>query len=315
MTGDDRARYRAVEEQVFAHHRAGRYVEGAELARAAVPGLAGWRADLAHAAACLLALAGRPAEALAELTAALDAGAWWDRRLLVADDDLAGLRTLDGFDRLVEVSHRRASAATGRPVPPVVRRPAGTPVGVLVALHGAGEEAADAARCWAAAVDAGWLLVAVTSTQRSTPTYRSWPDQRTGVRDIAAALDSVDVSGLPLVAAGFSAGGRQAVHWALTGPAVAFLVVGPALRPGQFGADVTGPAVRRGLTGRVLLGDADDEVRDDALTSVVELRAAGLDCALDRVPGLGHAFPTDFADRLPALLARYASRQADRRAG
>jgi hypothetical protein len=304
----DRVRYRAVENEVVAHYGAGRYAEGIALARAAMPELPGWRADLAHSAACLLARAGRPAEALDELSAALAAGAWWHRRILVEDDDLAPLRELAGFDELVRRSAGRMAGAGSDPVPPVVRRPAGPPVGLLVALHGAGEEADEAARDWRAAVEAGHVLLAVQSSQRHTPTYRSWPEFSLGLRDIHAALATLDPAErrLPLTAAGFSAGGRQAIRWALApepgGPA-GFVAMAPAVEAEQLDRDAITAAGRRGVTGFVVLGVEDDEVRDGALATVAGLRDAGLPCRLDSVAGLGHAFPADFDDRLRRILA------------
>jgi dienelactone hydrolase len=300
---DDRAAYRAIEDQVVALYTEGRYGDGVGLLRAAIPRLPSWRADLAHLAACLLGAAGRPAEALAELRSAFDAGAWWHRRILVDDDDLASLRDLPGFADLVERSHARALESGAAPRPPQVRRPAGAARGLLVALHGAGEDADDAVTSWSAAVTAGFVLVAPDSSQRNTPTYRSWPDPATGLRDLAAALAALPAGdqGLPLVAAGFSAGGRQAILWALAGepgrPA-GFIAVAPAIGPAHLDPTQVTAAVARGVTGTVLLGERDDDVRDDALPAIDGLHRAGLRCALDLIPGLGHAFPDDFPVRL-----------------
>lgn len=302
---DEQSRYRAVEEEAFASYGAGRYAEGAATAIAAIPRLPRYRADLAHLAACLLALAGRPDQAYAQLRAALAAGAWWHRRILVDDDDLAALRDIDGFDALVSTAHARCVAAGAQAPAPVLRRPDGPPVGLLVALHGAGEDADDAARAWAGAVPEGWLLLAVSSTQRNTPAYRSWPEHAVGVRDIEAALGLLDETerALPTVAAGFSAGGRQAIRWALGGGAAAFVAMAPAVAPEQFDSEATAAAAARGVTGRVLIGEADDDVRDEALAAVGKLRAAGLRCGLDEIPGLGHRFPADFSARLATILA------------
>jgi predicted esterase len=304
-----RARYRAREQQIVHHYLAGRYAEGAALARAAYADLPEWRADLAHLAACLLARDDRPAEAYAELAAALATGSWWHRRILLDDDDLAALRERPDFARLVAAAHDRAVAAAGQARPPLVRRPAGEPVGVLVALHGAGEDADDAGEAWASAVDAGWLLLAVESTQRNTPTYRSWPEHEVAVRDVEAALTRLTPAerALPLVSAGFSAGGRVAIRWALAGPAVAFIAMAPAIHPEQIDPGLAARAVRRRLTGHVVLGGEDDDVRDGALAAVAALRETGLVCRLAEVAGLGHAFPDDFADRLPKLLSSAGS--------
>lgn len=272
-----------------------------------MPGLPGRRADLAHLAACLLGADGRPAEAMAELGAAFDAGAWWHRRILTEDDDLAGLGALAGFADLVERSHARASAAAPVRRPPLIHRPAGPARGVLVALHGAGEDADDAATSWQSGVDAGFVLLALDSSQRNTPTYRSWPDPAVGMADIAAALTSLTDADrrLPLIAAGFSAGGRQAIQWALAGrpgrPA-GFIAMAPAVGPAQVDpADLT-RAVARGVTGTAIIGDEDDDVRDDAVPAIDALSRAGMACRLETVPGLGHAFPADFPHRLAQAL-------------
>ncbi|SDX99605.1 hypothetical protein SAMN05444365_101324 [Micromonospora pattaloongensis] len=304
----DRDRYRALTDEVVELYLHGRHPEGVALVRAAMPQLPAWRADLAHLAACLLAVSGRPDEALAELRTAFDVGGWWHRRILVDDEDLASVQELDGFAELVEESHARAVRASTEPRPPVLRRPAGPPIGVLVALHGAGQDADDAMQQWQAAVDAGYVLVAIESSQRHTPTYRSWPDPAVGTRDITAAFATLpsDVQRLPLVVAGFSAGARQAMRWALAGwpgEPGRFIAVGPAIGPDHVDHRIAAAAAQRGLTGHVLLGATDDDVREEALAAVDELRSAGVAPQLELVPGLGHAFPIDFDDRLRSMLA------------
>ncbi|MEO3744062.1 hypothetical protein [Plantactinospora sp. B5E13] len=305
---DERAAYQAVSDEAIARYLDQRYAEGADLVRAARSRLPGYRSDLAHLAACLLSRAGRPAEALAELRAAYEAGGWWHRRILVDDDDLAPLHELDGFAELVERSHARATAAGPAARPPLLHRPAGPARGLLVALHGAGQDAHDAVTQWRAAVDAGYLLLALDSSQRNTPTYRSWPDPEVADRDIGEALDRLLPADreLPLVTAGFSAGGRQAVRWALAarpGTPVGFLAMAPAIGPDDLDPGWLPGAVGRGLRGTVLLGAGDDDVRDNALAALDTLRHAGVDCRLDEIPELGHDFPADFASRLPTLLA------------
>ena len=301
---DDQARYRAVDDEVFALYEAERYDDALEVLRTAGPGLEPWRADLAHVAACLLAAAGRPAEALVELRAAFDEGAWWHPRILVDDDDLAPLAELDGFAELVRRSEERALAAEDSAGEPIVQRPAGDPKGVLVALHGAGEDAADAFQRWSTATDAGLLVVAVESSQRNTPKYRSWPEAAVGDRDIARALAALTPAEreLPLVMAGFSAGGRQALRYGL-GRAVAFFVVAPAIGPEQLDPALVAEAVGRGVRGTVLLGEDDDDVGENARASFGSLLDAGMAVELVVVPGLGHAFPADFPDRLAKSLS------------
>lgn len=300
--------YRAIADRAFELYVAERYDEGSELVRAALPRLPAWRSDLAHLLACLLGAAGRPAEAFSELRAAFDAGGWWHRRILVDDDDLAGLRDLAGFAELVERSHARAASADQAAEAPLLRRPAAPARGLIVALHGAGQDATDAIDQWRAAVNAGFLLMALDSTQRNTPTYRSWPDPAVGSRDIAAALATLPSADrrLPLIAAGFSAGGRQAITWALAakpGTPIGFIAMAPAITPDNLDREHIRQAAERGTAGIVVLGDQDDDVRDGVLAAIEKVRDGGIACRLDSIAGLGHDFPGDFAERLHHALA------------
>ncbi|WP_206336212.1 hypothetical protein, partial [Streptomyces torulosus] len=101
------ARYRALDARVTRLYGAGRLDEALKAVTDAAPGLPRRRADLAHLTACLLALTGRPEDALAELRAALGDGAWWSPAILVEDDDLAAVRDLPGFDALLKESTAR----------------------------------------------------------------------------------------------------------------------------------------------------------------------------------------------------------------
>jgi predicted esterase len=104
------------------------------------------------------------------------------------------------------------------------------------------------------------------------------------------------LQGLPLIAAGFSAGGRVALTWAVQAdpvPAGGAVVLAPALRGlPEKAQNPLSPA-------SILIGTADDllEVVDDA-----EGQLTKLGFTVDRLPGLGHEFPQDLAGRLAALL-------------
>ncbi|WP_020577213.1 serine aminopeptidase domain-containing protein [Actinopolymorpha alba] len=304
---DERTRYQAVNDEVFALYVAELYAEAVTEVHEAMPELPRYRSDLAHTAACLRAASGDAQGALDELRAAFDDGGWWHPRILLDDDDLASLHGREGFAELVSLSRERADSALDETSEPVIQRPETTPRGLLVALHGAGDGADDAADQWQAAVDAGFVLMAVESSQRNTPTYRSWPDPSVAERDIAAALASLPARdrSLPLVTAGFSAGGRQALRWALVGrpgTPVGFVVVAPAMEPEHLPSDDVVAAVRRQVDGVIVAGKDDDEVGDGPMRTHQALRQAGLACRLDVVPDLGHTYPADFASRLRAIL-------------
>ncbi|WP_344107744.1 hypothetical protein [Kribbella alba] len=59
--------------------------------------------------------------------------------------------------------------------------------GVVIALHGAGQRASHTARDWADALELGYALVSVESSQLMSPMYRSWPDQESAAEGIAWA--------------------------------------------------------------------------------------------------------------------------------
>jgi hypothetical protein len=298
------AEYRSLLESVLPLYIGGRYADALQIVRTATGHPS--PADTAHLTACLLACAGDPAAAVAELQAAYDAGQWWDRHLLEDDDDLAAAHAVDGWSALVTASAERCAAAQSDPVPaPVVVRPSGEPTVTLVVLHGGGSDGADTAPHWAAAVEDGALLIAPSSSNRTTPTRRNWPDLMLGGHDVDRALElTPPATGVPVVLGGASAGGRQAMLMTLTADPLAparFLVVSPALSRIELDPGTVRRAGDRGVRGHVVIG-ADDDSRADVTTKVAQLSAAGVVTTLDVVDGVGHDYPEDFAGRLRAAL-------------
>ncbi|WBQ05431.1 dienelactone hydrolase family protein [Kribbella sp. CA-293567] len=255
-----------------------------------------WTAELAHLRACLLGSIGESTQALVALQQASEAGGWWEESILTEDDDLTALQYLPAFQAIVELSRARKVVAED---PPLIALPeSGKPGGVVVALHGAGQRATHAMRDWAGVLDLGYALVGVESSQLMSPMYRTWPDPAQSAKDVARALDHLpaELRDLPLIAAGFSAGGRIALNWALEAepvPTAGVVVVGPALRvlPEQAQQPLA-PAT-------ILIGTADEllEVVDDAAA-----RLTSFGITIERVPGLAHEFPQDFAARLGSVL-------------
>jgi predicted esterase len=294
------ARYAVVSARVGTLYEREEYDAALAVINAERATLPRYLSDLAHLAACLHALAGNPVAALRDLQNAAAEGAWWHPRLLLDDDDLAAVRQQAGFDAVVaEAAARSAAAQSGlRARPPVVLRPEGGAAarGLLVVLHGAGQDAAGAAARWSAASGAGWVLVAVDSSQLSTPTYRTWPDQEVAAADVAAALATLgpDDQGLPVVAGGFSAGARAALLWAISAqpvPVAGVVAVSPAVWPEQTSGATDQP------TGVVLIG-ADDDLLPTTRDAVEPLPGVRLE-VLD---GLGHDYPAGFDSWLTATL-------------
>ena len=267
------------------------YRAAADLVDAESDGLEAWAAELAHLKACLLGASGDADGALRLLRDASTAGAWWRPAILTEDDDLDGLQDRPEFQELLTVSETRVA---DDPAPPVIDLPDQAPVGVVVALHGAGQTASHARRDWGGVLEHGYALVCVQSSRRMSPMYRTWPDRDQAAADIAAALTEAQaIAGLPVVAAGFSAGGRAAIDWALTGRPTAVagvLAMAPALREL--------PGVGMPLSRATIWIGAEDDLLETVDGAADQLTGF----TIERIPGLGHTFPADFADRLAAVL-------------
>lgn len=294
-------RYDRLTDAVAELYEQGRQQQALEVLKSADADLDPWAAELAHLEACLYGSLGEPAAALKSLQAASEAGGWWHEPILTEDDDLAALRDLPEFADLLAVSRQRreAAIATEGSSPALLDLPeAGEARGVVVALHGAGQRAGHARRDWAAVLGLGYALLCVESSQLMSPMYRTWPDPDLAAQDIASGVAELpaELRELPLIAAGFSAGGRVALGWALTArpvPAAGVVVLAPALR--GLPAVAAGPLA----PAQVLIGS------DDDLLAVVEEEAdrlAALGIEVLTVPGLGHRFPDDFTARLVSAL-------------
>ena len=293
--------YRALSDSVFAHYEAGQQREALALLDGTGSRLTPWQAEIAHLRACLHGSLDEPEAALAVLTGAHAAGGWWDPAILVDDDDLSSLGAMPEFAALVESSRRRWEHANAEPdrSGDRIARPAGPARGVLVALHGAEQDADDAIAAWRPAAELGLAVLAVRSSQRTSPSYRSWPDQDRAGAEIAGALATLptDLRDLPVIAAGFSAGGRIALLWALSATPIAVagvVAVAPAVRVEP--TPTTGQTLRPAL---LIVGE-DDDLLDDVVGAGQTLSSAGF--TTDVVAGLGHRFPDDFPRRLATAL-------------
>ncbi|GAA0924033.1 hypothetical protein GCM10009554_02510 [Kribbella koreensis] len=291
------ARYEQLTERLLRLYREGKQREALDLLDARGPDLAPWAAELAHFEACMRGSLGDPDAALEVLLRASAAGAWWHHSLLVQDDDLAALREVPEFKQLVELSQGRK--VNDKPAWTIDLPAAEQPVtGVVVALHGTGQRATRAARDWAAVVGLGYALVCVDSSQLISPQFRTWLERDLVVRDIAAALDALpdELRGLPVIAAGFSSGGRAALDWALTAEPTAVkgvIVLAPSL--GDLPVTAAGP-----LSPATILVGIEDHTLPAIDRASDRLAAFGID--IIRIPGLGHTAPEDLDRRLKALL-------------
>lgn len=266
------------QEALFQAYGEGRYRDALDLARqvqSAHPSRAA-RAD--YWTACLLCKLGRPDEALHALQASLDQGRWANPLRLRTDDDFDPLRGNPELTRIIEECERRRDLqqrdvrpelrvlAPAFPAPPV-------PAGARITLEGPHEYA------WAMAAKESWPTI--MELRRA---YAFDPERLVlgGASQGARLAVAMAVRGAPMRSRGFIA---------LVGaPPVDRLLTTPI--PVAAAADVRGVFI----TGEV------DFARADVERAHAVLREAGMAVRLEVVPGLGHAYPTDFGERLTAAL-------------
>jgi len=282
--------YLAIVDDVFTAYAEGRFDDGLARLESAPDELEAWQAELAYHRACLLGASGAPDAALTALQSAAAAGGWWDPDVLGDEDDLSALRGRADFEELVTSSAGRWKRGQSLDRSGDIRLAAAGPArGLLVALHGAEEDASDAVRAWGAAREVGLEVLAVRSSRRTSPNYRTWGPDAASASDLADALATHGVdTGEPLYVAGFSAGGRIAIDWALRGQptrVAGVIAVAPAITtealPPVASAPVLDPA-------HILVGSEDD-LLDDVLAVGESLAGAGF--RVDVLDGVGHEVP------------------------
>ena len=299
--------FAAVRRRVLELHTARDYATALEVAQVAAADFPEAAARTTYWIACLLALLGDEGHALDALEDGSRGGLWWAPQALEADPDLESLRGDELFRAIVEAGRRaQASAAARPPTEPIVRLPAsGQPRAALVVLHGRAQRAEDVVEPWAAAPDA--LVVAPHSTQPFGMRSECWDDlpraQGDVRRAVHSALDDRDRAALPLVVGGFSQGAALALVLAANrrlSPVSGCVAVAPSA---GWAREIIGPETppTAGLRCAILFGALDPHV-DDSRLLAEQLRAAGAEVRLDLIDGLGHDYPADFAQRLPAAM-------------
>ena len=246
------------------------------------------------------------AGAAAYLRAELDAGRLW-RVSLLSDPALAPLWEDAACRQVMEAAQDRVAARAFRPE--VLIEEAGEP-GVrplLLVLHGARSTAAATLPLWRPARELGYTVAAAQSSQPATEDSFCWDPPRERVwQDLAAIAARLPAHGR-VVLAGFSQGAWIALQAALRGqpfPAAGAVMIGTFV-----GAIANLEPASRRL--RIAILDGGDDAYTESLGELrKDLSDRGHHVMVEVLPGLGHAYPDDFAARLPGLL-KTVSRSAN----
>lgn len=295
-------------ERVFALYAERRFVEMRGLLDGAAERFPSRRSAITYWKACIDSLLGDPTQALQRLRRGAEEGLFWPENALHTDPDLTAVRSLPGFEEMVESVRRSAERANmNRPERPEVLlfAPEAEPVrGLLIALHMYNRTAAESAPYWRSATEIGLVVVVPESTQVSGDGEPAWTNAAMTARDLRLArqeaLSRFPEGGLATVIGGASQGGGRAAAIALTGDPfdcrglVGVVSAYPDLPDVPAAAQV---AAGRGLRAYLLTGDQDG-TRDQVEHFHADLTAGGVETELDVVPGLGHDFPDDFPERL-----------------
>lgn len=302
--------FEALSDRIAARYAAGSFENALDDLDRRASDHPGHVADLAFFRACLVSLVGRPAEAVETLRAGLDRGCWWAEPMLLDDPDLEAARAVHGFDAVAEESGVRWRASfAGEVVTPVVAEPSGRPRAVIVVMQGGLRATAeDVLDAWRPATDQGCEVIVPGCGQPITsdaPDRRNWFELEATDRAVAAAVShNSTTSDLPLVLAGFSAGGRQALRIGLgrSFDVGAILLLAPAVRGYDLSPSAVSGAARRGVRVLAWIGSEDPLVPD--VTQLIEaLQAGGVATNHEVIRGLGHRVPDDLASRLGGALA------------
>lgn len=307
------ADFQRVWHDVMRRYRRGDYADALTIAERAAREFPDQSHETYWARICLTSRLGRREDAVRLLDEALARGHWYNQRQLRGDSDLAPLQGLPEFERLVEVSLQRWSAAQGEAKPGVVLvepRAGSEPYPLLLAVHGNNSSAEAEAARWDSAAGEGWLVALPQSSQvfSSRPGSFGWNDRERAVREIREQFASLQrrsrVDASRVVLGGFSVGAQLAVWLAMSGriPARGVIAVAPYLPVVDNWLPFLQRAQARGLRVYLVVGADDVGSVDDARALSSLLGQANVAVQLSLRPGLGHEYPADFAAELRRAL-------------
>lgn len=290
------AEFKQFRSQIFALYDRQAYAEALALIDEKGRSFPDFESDILFWRACLAGRQGDRTGALAALRLAADRGHWYHERMLL-DPDLDVVRDSEELVDLRRVFQERYEAAQANAKPArQVWEPKGDPRGLLVALHGAGGSILSEGDFWRQAVELGWRVAMLQSSQVFSSGRYHWLDTAKAIDELRHHLAEIGEASFTVLS-GFSMGAGLAIRAAMSRsvPAQGFLVVTPSFRMEQMI-----PMVRSAppsLRGYIVVGTEDRSHRP-ATELAAALQQVGIACDLEEHEGLGHDYPDGFATSL-----------------
>jgi len=250
------------------------------------------------------------AQTLRVLQQALERGQWYSELLLRRSPSFKPLQGEAEFEKLVALNQEVAENDSQRAYPVFTLRPenrcrrGGSACPLLMGMHTNAGMVTSSLGFWKPAATAGWLVAAPQSSQGIWKDAYVWDDRETAESEIqkhyATLRQNYAIDPQRVLLAGHSMGGEVAIWMALRGAigARGFLAIGPG---GPYMDDLAKwepllkDQARRGLRGYILSGEADSSIPHENIHRLVEkLKAAGIPCQLETVPGEGHDYSPSF---------------------
>ncbi len=260
---------------------------------------------------CLTARLNDRPGALQLFEEALRAGYWYAEALLLGDSDLAPLSNTPDFDRILAVCRERAAEAQAAAKPERIILMPDTqvePFPLLIVLHGNSANARFHQSSWSPAVQWGWFVALLQSSQVWGPDRYVWNDQNWAAQEIRAHFADIGkayaINQNRVVLGGFSMGAETALRLALNGtlPAQAVIAVaqgGPfTQQPDQWLS-----VLKAGNKPYCYLIAGDQDRTYEGTRKLAGLlKDHAIPHTLDIYPGMGHTFPPDFVQKLRTIL-------------
>ena len=301
-----------LQKQIFELYNLGKYRDALTLAEEAASRFPGKDDRTTYWKACLRSRLGELGEALQVLNEATRRGLWWSEKALKTETDLDPVRERPEFKIFLAECERMKHIADRTAKPELtVLTPTGYSPGevrpVMIAFHPRGEDFEDFVGLWRHALSKGVIVAFPRSSQLLTSHSRCWDDLARSEREVADMYSQLSriykLDKEKTILSGFSQGATLAIYLALKGSirVRGFIAVAPASsvipsHSEEFASFVKA-AEKPGLKAWLFVGDKDRFFeRVSILHSNMKVNGLRFEYVVE--PGLGHAYPDDFAVKL-----------------